>query len=103
MKYIYLTVIIFLLTSCSYGAEYTLYTSDYIPNNSIRFIRTDIDTSILINKDEVYYLLLLNKQNIDMDVDYLIKYKDIKTDIEASEEYVLNQHTSLVETQAKDR
>lgn len=90
MKYIYLIVIIFLLTSCSDSYEYASNSSDYIPNNSIRFIRTDLDTSILINKDDIYYLLLLNEENIkDIEVDYIIKYKDIKTSIDNEEEYLL--------------
>jgi len=93
MKYIYLMVIVFLLTSCSNNIEYVSYTGDYIPNNSIRFIRTDIDTSILINKDNIYYLLLLNKENInDIDVDYIVKYKNIKTNINAKEEYLLEDN-----------
>ena len=86
-------VIVFLLTSCSNNIEYVSYTGDYIPNNSIRFIRTDIDTSILINKDNIYYLLLLNKENInDIDVDYIVKYKNIKTNINAKEEYLLEDN-----------
>ena len=89
MKYLYLIVIIFLLLSCSYPREeYEDY--NYIPNNSIRFIRTDNETSLLINKDNIYYLLLLNNQNIDIEVDYLIKYKNIETDIDSEEEYILN-------------
>ena len=96
MKYIYLIVIIFLLSSCSYYAEYTFNTSDYIPNNSIRFIRTDLDTSVLINKDDVYYLLLLNEENInDIEVDYIIKYKDIKTNINTDEEYLLEDDITI--------
>ena len=95
MKYIYLIVIIFLMTSCSYNAEYTFYTNDYIPNNSIRFIRTDLDTSILINKDDIYYLLLLNYENInDIEVDYIIKYKDIITSINA-EKYLLKDNINI--------
>lgn len=95
MKYIYLIVIIFLLTSCSHNVEYTFYTSDYIPNNSIRFIRTDIDTSILINKDDIYYLLLLNEENINnINVDYIIKYRDISTSIN-TEEYLLEDKITI--------
>ena len=96
MKYTYLIVIIFLLTSCSYSSEYVSYTSDYIPNNSIRFIRTDIDTSVLINKDNVYYLLLLNEENInDIEVDYIIKYKDIDININTDEEYLLKDNITI--------
>ena len=95
MKYIKLIVVIFLLTSCSHHVDYTFYTSDNIPNNSIRFIRTDIDTSILINKDDIYYLLLLNDENInDINVDYIIKYRNIKTSINA-EEYLLKDKITI--------
>ena len=96
MKYIYIIVIIFLLTSCSYNTEYVSYSSDHIPNNSIRFIRTNNETSILINKDDIYYLLLLNEENIDdIEVDYLIKYKNIKTNIEYEEEYLLEDSITI--------
>lgn len=96
MKYIYIIVIIFLLTSCSYSTEHVSYTGDYISNNSIRFIRTDIDTSVLINKDDVYYLLLLNEENInDIEVDYIIKYQDIKITINAEEEYLLEDNITI--------
>ena len=89
MKYKYIIVIIFLLTSCTNQTYSELEEYNYIPNNSIRFIRTEEDTSLLINKDDTYYLLLLNHQNIDIEVDYLIKYKDINTNIDSEEEYVL--------------
>ena len=87
MKKIYFIVVIFLLCSCTYYVVNEDY--DYIPDNSIRFIRNEDDTSILINKDNIYYLLLLNKQNVNMEVDYLIKYKNMDTDIECNEEYIL--------------
>lgn len=89
MKKIYFIVVIFLLCSCTYHAVNEDEDYDYIPDNSIRFIRTEDDTSILINKDNIYYLLLLNRQNVNMEVDYLIKYKNIDTDIECNEEYML--------------
>ena len=89
MKKIYFIVVIFLLCSCTYYVVNEIEDYDYIPNNSIRFIRTEDETSILINKDNIYYLLLLNKQNINMEVDYLIKYKNMDTDIECNEEYIL--------------
>ena len=66
MKYIYFIVVIFLLTGCTEQSEIKDY--DYIPDNSIRFIRTDNETSILMNKNDLYYLLLLNKSNIDIEV-----------------------------------
>lgn len=92
MKKIYFIVIIFLLCSCTSKFDNDIEDYDYIPNNSIRFIRIDEETSILINKDNKYYLLFLNKQNLDIEVDYLIKYKDIDTDIEYNEEYLLNRN-----------
>lgn len=96
MKYIYLIVIIFLLTSCSYNVEDVYCNNDYIQNNSIRFIRTDTDTSVLINKDEIYYLLLLNEENInDIGVHYIIKYKDIRTNINREEEYLLEDNITI--------
>lgn len=96
MKYIYLIVIIFLLTSCSIQTTYISYNNDYIPNNSIRFIRTNSETSILINKEYIYYLLLLNKDNInDIKVDYLIKYKDLETNIDSEEEYILGDSITI--------
>lgn len=90
MKKIYFIVIIFLLCSCSSQFDNDIEDYDYIPDNSIRFIRTDDETSMLINKDNKYYLLFLNKQNINIEVDYLIKYKNIDTDIEYGEEYLLS-------------
>lgn len=90
MKNMYFIVIIFLLCSCTYQVVNEIEDYDYMPDNSIRFIRTEYDTSILISKDNKYYLLFLNKQNINIEVDYLIKYKNIDTDIECEEEYVLD-------------
>ena len=95
MKKKYFIVIIFLLCSCTYKIINEIEDYDYIPDNSIRFIRTEDETSILINKDNIYYLLLLNKQNVNIDVDYLIKYKNIDTDIECDEEYILNNDISI--------
>lgn len=95
MKYIYLIVIVFLLIGCSPSTEYVSYVG-YTPNNSIRFIRTKGDTSVLINKDEINYLLLLNKENInDIEVNYLIKYKDIETNVDSEEEYILNNDITI--------
>lgn len=90
MKNIYFIVIIFLLCSCTYQVVNEIEGYDYLPDNSIRFIRTEDDTSILINKENKYYLLFLNKQNINIEVDYLIKYKNIDTNVECNEEYILN-------------
>ena len=77
MKYILLVLILF-LSSCSYVRKIEDY--NYIENNSIRFIRKDDDTSLLIRKDDVYYLYLLNKENVKISVDYLIVNNDISTD-----------------------
>ena len=93
MKYLYIIVIIFFLTSCDYQEEKEY--EEYFPNNSFRFIRTEEDTSIIINKDQTYYLLLLNKQNINTEVEYLIKYKDIKTNIKTEEEYLLDKDLTI--------
>lgn len=93
MKYLYLIVIIFFLTSCEYQEEYEYEVN--MPNNAIRFIRTEDDTSILINKDEVYYLLLLNKPNVNIEVDYLIKYNNEETDVESDEEYYLDKTVTI--------
>lgn len=101
MKKIYFIVIIFLLCSCSSQFDNDIEDYDYIPNNSIRFIRIDDETSILINKDNIYYLLLLNRQNISMEVDYLIKYKDINTDVEYDEEYILSDNIVIDNTEFK--
>lgn len=95
MKYVYIIVIIFLLTSCSPNTDNVSYV-EYTPNNSIRFIRKEGDTSVLINKDEINYLLLLNKENInDIEVNYLIKYKDINTNIKSEEENILNDDITI--------
>ena len=95
MKYIHLIVIIFLLSSCTYTPTKVLEDYNYLPDDSIRFIRTDDETSLLINKDNIYYLFLINKQNIDIEVDYLIKYKSTKTNIKYKEEYLLNNDLTI--------
>lgn len=89
MKYIYFVVIIFLLTACDYSYDIEDY--NYLDDSSLRFIRREEDTSILINKNDKYYLLLLGNSNLDdIEVDYLIKYKNIDVDIDFDEEYLLN-------------
>jgi len=96
MKYIYFIIIIFLFTGCSEKIESVSSINDYIPNNSVRIIRTNKDTSVLINKDEIYYMLILNKDNMgDIEVDYLIKYKDIDTEIDSEEEYILDEDITI--------
>ena len=95
MKYIYIIVIVFLLIGCTDNTEYVSYI-EYTPNNSIRFIRRENDTSILINKDETNYLLLLGNDNInDIEVNYLIKYKNINTNIKFEEEYILSDDITI--------
>lgn len=96
MKYIYFIIIIFFLSSCTSKTEQVSLIHDYIPNNSIRLIRTEKDTSLLINKDEIYYMLILNRDNIDdIEVDYLIKYKDIDAEIDSEEEYILEENITI--------
>lgn len=93
MKKIYLLLIL-LLTSCSpYKIEKEDY--NYIENNTIRFIKNGIDVSLLIYKDNKYYLLLLGKDNIDIEVDYLVKINNIKSNIKTKEEYYLNNNLVL--------
>jgi len=88
MKYILLIVSVLFLCSCDYIEEVEDY--NYLDDNSLRFIRTEEDTSILINKGDVYYLLLLGEDNSNIEeVDYLIKYKSVTTDISYNYEYLL--------------
>lgn len=94
MKYLYLIVIIFLLSSCTYYNEET-EDYNYLSNDSLRFIRTEEDTSILIHKDNIYYLLLLGNPNVDIQVDYLIKYRNVKTNIKSDKEYLLKDVLSI--------
>lgn len=92
MKYIFFVVIIFLLTACTYEPEKEVEDFNYLEDNSLRFIRNEEDTSILINKGDKYYLLLLGKDNIgNIEVDYLIKYKNVDTNIDYEEEYLLTK------------
>lgn len=79
MKYLYLILTIILLSSCTYKEEKEDY--NFIPNNTIRFIKTKEDSSLLINKDEILYLVVLNRQNIDIDTNYLININDIEKDL----------------------
>lgn len=90
MKYIYLVVVIFLLSACNYDENKKGEDYNYLDDNSLRFIRSNNETSILINKNDRYYLLLLNSSNINnIEVDYLIKYKNVTSNIECEEEYLL--------------
>ncbi len=88
MKYLIILLSLIFLSSCSYSPKIEDY--NYLENNSLRFIKTKDDTSILINKDDIYYLLLLGSQNIDIEVDYLLKYQDVKTNLKSKETYTLN-------------
>lgn len=94
MKKIYLLLLILLLTSCR---EYKEVKEDYnyLEDNTIRFIKNNKDVSLLINKDNKYYLLLLGNDNIDIEVDYLIKINNIKSNIKTKEEYYLNNNLVL--------
>lgn len=87
MKYLYLIIIVITLTSCTYREEKEDY--NYLEVNSLRFIRNEDDTSILINDNGSFSLLLLGKENVFVDVDYLIKLSDRKTKMVAKEEFLL--------------
>ena len=90
MKYIILFITILFL----YGCEYKDNKSEdynFLEDNSLRLIKNDEDTSILINKDNIYYLLLLGQNNPNINVNYLIKYQNIKTNNYTNREYLLNK------------
>lgn len=90
MKYIILFITILFL----YGCEYEDNKSEdynFLEDNSLRFIKNEEDTSILINKDNIYYLLLLGQNNPNINVNYLIKYQNIKTNNYTNREYLLNK------------
>ena len=61
MKYIYLMMSLLFLVSCEYRKEIEDY--NYLDNNSIRFIKIGNDTELLINKDDVFYLIILDNKN----------------------------------------
>ena len=94
MKNIFVFLMLFGISSCSYKEEYK-EDYNYLPNNSIRFIKTKEDTSLLINKDNIYYLLLLGDQNININVDYLIKTNNNKVNIKSGEEYYLKDTLTI--------
>ena len=75
------------MTGCTFSNDYK---EDYniLENNSIRFIKSDASISFLINKDNTFYLLLLNGTTIT-DTDYLIKIDNTKYNINYTEEYLL--------------
>ena len=74
------------ICSCSYQDNREDY--NFLENNSIRFIKSDASISFLINKDNTFYLLLLNGTTIT-DTDYLIKIDNAKYNINYTEEYLL--------------
>lgn len=70
---------VLLLVGCnSYYREEEDY--NYLPNNSIRFIRNDT-TSFLINRNDVYYLLSFGYDDYDIYRDYYIDLNDIGSGI----------------------
>ena len=75
MKYIYLMMSLLFLVSCEYRKEIEDY--NYLDNNSIRFIKIGNDTELLINKDDVFYLIILDNKNSDIYYDYLIDMNNI--------------------------
>ena len=75
------------MTGCTFSNDYK---EDYniLENNSIRFIKSDASISFLINKDNTFYLLVLNGTTVT-DTDYLIKIDNTKYNINYTEEYIL--------------
>ncbi|MGN1311663.1 MAG: hypothetical protein ACI4U4_01460, partial [Bacilli bacterium] len=77
MKYIYLMMSLLFLVSCEYREEIEDY--NYLDNNSIRFIKTGDDTELLINKDDIFYLIILDNKNSNIYYDYLIDMNNISS------------------------
>lgn len=77
MKYVYLMMSLLFLVSCEYRKEIEDY--NYLDNNSIRFIKIGNDTELLINKDDVFYLIILDNKNSDIYYDYLIDMNSISS------------------------
>lgn len=80
MKKIYLLLpLLILLPSCS---KYQKMNEDYnyLEENSIRFIKNKT-TSLLINKDNIYYLLSLDNNKEDIYKDHYINLKEIDKEI----------------------
>ncbi len=69
MKYI-IIILSLLLISCSREPPPEDY--NYLENNSVRFIKKGPDTEILINKDNIFYLVILDKKISTTSYDYLI-------------------------------
>lgn len=84
-----------MISGCEYRREVEDY--NYIPNNSMRFIRRNDDTSILINKDDIYYFLILGKKNIEIDVDYVIELDDIDNSMVINDiEFRVNDKVEII-------
>lgn len=77
MKYIYLMMSLLFLVSCEYRKEIEDY--NYLDNNSIRFIKIGNDTELLINKDDIFYLIILDNKNSNIYYDYLIDMNNISS------------------------
>ena len=70
MKYQYLFICL-ILCSCTYlPKEKEDY--NYLEDNSIRFIKTKNNTEILINKDNIFYLITMSDTKTTTTYDYLI-------------------------------
>lgn len=79
MKKIYLLLLLIFLPSCSkYQEKYEDY--NYLEENSIRFIKNK-NTSLLINKDNTYYLLSLEDKEEDIYKDYYININNIDKEL----------------------
>lgn len=87
MKYLYIIILLLIMTGCTFSNDYK---EDYniLEDNSIRFIKSDTSISFLINKDNTFYLLVINGTTIT-DTDYLIKIDNTKYNINCTEEYLL--------------
>lgn len=70
----FLILSILLLCGCRYKETKEDY--NYLDNNTIRFIRKDNNTSLLINKNNLYYLITFNNDT-NIEYDYIIKLNDI--------------------------
>lgn len=93
MKYIYLIILLFVVVGCSSKEEYK---EDYniLEDNSIRFIKEDNGTTLLINKDNNFYLLPLSNTKFK-ETDYLIKINNQKYNTKYKKEYLLTNNLIL--------
>lgn len=93
MKYIYLIILLFVVVGCSSKEEYK---EDYniLEDNSIRFIKEDDGTTLLINKDNNFYLLPLSNTKFK-ETDYLIKINNQKYNTKYKKEYLLTNNLIL--------